>query len=56
MRSAKVAKVVSSKKETDCKGEDVPVMPFDDALRKILSAPPKHRVAKKKVKTKKPGE
>ena len=27
---------------------EVPQMPFDDALRRILSAPPKHKVAKKK--------
>jgi hypothetical protein len=25
-------------------------MPFDDALRKILSAPPQHRTAKKQKK------
>jgi hypothetical protein len=29
---------------------DMPQMPFDDALRKILSAPPQHRKAKKKKK------
>jgi hypothetical protein len=27
---------------------EVPQMPFDDALRKILSAPPQHKKAKKK--------
>jgi hypothetical protein len=27
-------------------------IPFDDALRRILSAPPQHRVAKKKPKKK----
>jgi hypothetical protein len=27
-------------------------MPFDDALRKILSAPPAHKMAKKKAKKK----
>lgn len=32
--------------------EEIPQMPFDDALKKILSAPPQHRVAKKKKKTK----
>jgi hypothetical protein len=26
----------------------IPQMPFDDALRKILKAPPQHKVAKKK--------
>jgi hypothetical protein len=29
---------------------DIPQMPFDDALRKILSAPPQHRITKKKGK------
>lgn len=29
---------------------DIPQMPFDDALRKILSAPPKHKTTKKKKK------
>jgi hypothetical protein len=27
-------------------------VPFDDALRKILSAPPQHKVAKKQTKKK----
>jgi hypothetical protein len=27
-------------------------VPFDDALRRILSAPPQHKVAKKKAKKK----
>jgi hypothetical protein len=31
---------------------DMPQMPFNDALRKILSAPPQHRVAKKRAKKK----
>lgn len=31
---------------------DMPQMPFDDALRKILSAPPQHRTAKKTKKGK----
>jgi hypothetical protein len=29
---------------------EMPQMPFDDALRKILSAPPQHKIAKKKKK------
>jgi len=29
---------------------DVAPMPFDDALRRILSAAPKHKTKKKKVK------
>ena len=29
---------------------DIPQMPFDDALRKILSAPPQHKEAPKKKK------
>jgi len=28
----------------------MPQMPFDDALRKILSAPSKHKIGKKKKK------
>jgi hypothetical protein len=28
----------------------IPQMPFDDALRKILKAPPQHKVAKKAKK------
>jgi hypothetical protein len=28
----------------------MPQMPFDDALAKLLQAPPQHRVAKKKKK------
>lgn len=31
---------------------EMPQMPFDDALRRILSAPPQHRVAKKKGRKK----
>jgi len=34
------------------KEQNVPTIPFDDALRRILSAPPQHRVAKKKAKKK----
>jgi hypothetical protein len=30
------------------KPNDIPQIPFDDALRKILSAPPQHKTAKKK--------
>lgn len=29
---------------------DMPQMPFDDALRRILSAPPQHKKARKKKK------
>ncbi|HZS68943.1 MAG TPA: hypothetical protein VFA72_17670 [Burkholderiales bacterium] len=34
---------------------DIPQMPFNDALKKILSAPPQHKAppTKKKAKTKK---
>lgn len=32
------------------KQPDIPQMPFDDALRKILSAPPQHKEAPKKKK------
>lgn len=35
------------------KKSDIPQMPFDDALRKILSAPPQHKEAKPKKKAKK---
>ena len=34
------------------KASDMPQMPFDDALRKILGAPPKPVKAKKKAKKK----
>jgi len=30
---------------------EMPQMPFDDALRKILSAPPQHKTAKQKKKS-----
>jgi hypothetical protein len=33
--------------------DEIPQMPFDDALRKLLSAPPQHRPAKKKKGKKK---
>lgn len=39
-------------KETGNKQPSLPPMPFDDALRKILSAPPQHKTAKKKMKKK----
>ena len=29
------------------KQPDIPQMPFDDALKRILSAPPQHRTAEK---------
>lgn len=32
----------------------IPQMPFDDALRKLMRAPPQHRPAKKKDENKKP--
>ena len=35
------------------KASDIPHMPFDDALRKILGAPPKHKAVKKKTAKKK---
>jgi hypothetical protein len=31
--------------------ESPPPMPFDDALRRILKAPPQHKTAKEKKKT-----
>jgi hypothetical protein len=37
----------SDKKKGD---ESLPRIPFDDALRKILKAPPQHKVAKKAKK------
>ena len=37
------------KKAVEPKEPTVPQMPFDDALRKILSAPPAHKKAKKKA-------
>lgn len=41
-----------AKKRHSTEPLDMPQMPFDDALRKILSAPPQHRVAKKKARRK----
>jgi len=32
------------------KKRDIPQMPFDDALRKILKAPPQHRKGKTRKK------
>lgn len=37
------------------KGKKYVPLPFDDALRKILSAPPKHKTAKKKRRQKSKG-
>jgi hypothetical protein len=34
--------------------DEIPQMPFDDALRKILSAPPQHRQTPKKKKPQRP--
>jgi len=41
-----------AKTPTKKEDERVPRIPFDDALRKILKAPPRHKAAKLK---KKPG-
>lgn len=48
---ALMAKVKNQKRDE----QGVPQMPFDDALRKILSAPPQHKAAKKKAKKKSGG-
>jgi hypothetical protein len=37
----------STKKQTD----EIPPLAFDDALRKILKAPPQHKAAKVKKRT-----
>jgi len=34
------------------KEQEIPQVPFDDALRKMLNAPPAHKVAKKPAKKK----
>jgi len=34
------------------KENSIPQMPFDDALRHLLKAPPQHKVTKKKLKKK----
>jgi hypothetical protein len=36
------------KKEKQTQTAKIPNMPFDDALRVLLKAPPKHKKAKKK--------
>jgi hypothetical protein len=38
-------------KPPDKKQDEVPPMPFDEALRKLLKAPPQHRTTKGKKKT-----
>lgn len=40
------------KRKTKPKEPEAEPMPFDDALRRILNAPPAPRVAKKKAKKK----
>jgi len=35
------------KKEHQKEEKEIPQMPFDDALRRILGAPPQHKVSKK---------
>jgi hypothetical protein len=38
-------------KRKNKKASDIPQMPFDDALRTILNAPPKHKEKKKESLT-----
>jgi hypothetical protein len=38
----------SKRKKHSTEVLDMPQMPFDDALKKILRAPPQHKVARKK--------
>jgi hypothetical protein len=41
-----------AKKHHSTEVVEMPQMPFDDALRRILSAPPQHKMKKKKGKKK----
>jgi len=43
----------SPKKEAKREDASVPQMPFDEALKRVWSAPPAPKVAKKKAKKKK---
>ncbi len=44
--------MANAPKKEKAKENGIPQMPFDDALKRILKAPPQHRVAKKKAKKK----
>jgi hypothetical protein len=40
--------MVKAKKEQERPGNGIPQLPFDDALRHLLKAPPQHKTTAKK--------
>jgi len=43
-------------KKAKSKEQNVPQMPFNEALKRVWSSPPQHKVAKKKLKSKSKGD